>query len=75
MACSMQRRRSGVFSFGFEKNGPIRNVLDPAGKQQMLGTPGSMPLHFQKEMTHYSETNDQRFNIDMNMRHIARNVM
>jgi hypothetical protein len=30
-------------------------------------TVGSMPLHVQKEMTHYSEINDKIFNTDMNM--------
>jgi hypothetical protein len=40
-----------------------------------IKTPGSMPLHVQKEMTHCSEVNDQIFNIDMNVRDVARNIM
>jgi hypothetical protein len=36
-----------------------------------------MPLHIQKEITHYNEMNNKIFNIDtgMNMWDIARNVM
>jgi hypothetical protein len=34
-----------------------------------------MPLHIPKEMTHYSEMNNELFNIDMNMWHIARNII
>jgi hypothetical protein len=40
-----------------------------------IKTPGSMPLHGQKEITHYNAMNDQIFNIDMNMGEIERNII
>jgi hypothetical protein len=40
-----------------------------------IKTPGQMPLHIQKEITHYNEMNDKIFSIDidMNICAIARN--
>jgi hypothetical protein len=33
----------------------------------LIKAPDQMPLHIQKEITHYNEMNNKRFNIDMNM--------
>jgi hypothetical protein len=42
-----------------------------------IKTPGTMPLHVQKEVTHYNEINDKIFDlyIDINMWDIVRNVI
>jgi hypothetical protein len=36
---------------------------------------GTMIFHIQKVITHYNETNDEIFNIDINVWNITRNVM
>jgi hypothetical protein len=40
-----------------------------------IKAPGVMPLHVQKEITHCDEINDKIFDIDMNVRDNARNVI
>jgi hypothetical protein len=40
-----------------------------------MKTPGTMPLHVQKEMTRISEMNDKIFGLQLNVRDISRNLI